>query len=200
MYCLYDIRSLVTGGTGWWLAHFCDTTFLCPHFRLHRFDHTSTVYSQYYSPYSTATPFALATQRMKLTQTTWNVHAQCEPQCQETKRNLYSNDSHWGVMQILGLELGVMQILVFLDTNMSVSPTQSSHIGGIAQCNGQMQVFWRRGGIYAYGSVLIWLKNCWVDVKPQQSTSASSKKDLMSYSTPWDPRNRLELPEYIYPM
>ena len=38
-----------------------------------------------------------------------------------------------GVMQILAFALGVMQILASLDTNMLVSPTQNSRIGGIAQ-------------------------------------------------------------------
>ena len=42
-------------------------------------------------------------------------------QRQETQRNLYFTDSSWGfafrVKQILGLALGVMQILAFLDTN-----------------------------------------------------------------------------------
>ena len=38
-----------------------------------------------------------------------------------------------GVMQMLAFALGVMQILAFLDTNMLVSPTQNSHVRGIAQ-------------------------------------------------------------------
>ena len=40
----------------------------------------------------------------------------------------------FGITQILSLVLGVMQILGYLDTNMLVSATQNSRIGGIAQC------------------------------------------------------------------
>ena len=54
-----------------------------------------------------------------------------------TQRNLYSTDLHWGlalgVMQILGLASGVMQIFALLDTNMLVSPTQNSGVGGLDQ-------------------------------------------------------------------
>ena len=52
---------------------------------------------------------------MKLTQTTWNVHAQRQPQRQKAQRHLYSTD--WrrglasGLTQILGLASGVTQIL-----------------------------------------------------------------------------------------
>ena len=46
--------------------------------------------------------------------------------CVGTQRDLYSTCSHWGfalgVTQILAFVLRVMQILVFLDTNMLVSP------------------------------------------------------------------------------
>ena len=38
-----------------------------------------------------------------------------------------------GVTQILAFALGVTQVLAFLDTNMLVSPTQNSRVGGIAQ-------------------------------------------------------------------
>ena len=46
-----------------------------------------------------------------------------------------------GVMQILVFPLGVTQILAFLDTNMLVSPTRNSRIGGIAQRDGPTSVF-----------------------------------------------------------
>ena len=36
---------------------------------------------------------------------------------------------HWGVMQILVFALGGTQILVFLDTNMLVFPTQNFALG-----------------------------------------------------------------------
>ena len=42
-------------------------------------------------------------------------------QRQETQHNLHSTDSSWGfalgVKEVLGLAMGVMQILAFLDTN-----------------------------------------------------------------------------------
>ena len=54
-----------------------------------------------------------------------------------TQRNLYSTDLHWGfalgVTQILGLTSGVRHIFAFLDTNMLVSPTQNSGVGGLDQ-------------------------------------------------------------------
>ena len=46
-----------------------------------------------------------------------------------TKRELYYTGSSWG------FKLGVTHILAFLDTNMLVSPTQNSRVGGITQCN-----------------------------------------------------------------
>ena len=48
----------------------------------------------------------------------------------------------------MGVSLGVTQILAFLDTNMLVSPTQNSHVGGIAQRDGPTRVFSRCNGIY----------------------------------------------------
>ena len=42
-----------------------------------------------------------------------------------------------------GFALGVAQILVFLDTNMVVSPTQNSQLGGVAQRDGPTQIFSR---------------------------------------------------------
>ena len=38
-----------------------------------------------------------------------------------------------GLTQILGLASGVMQIFTFLDTNMLVSPTRNSGVGGLYQ-------------------------------------------------------------------
>ena len=56
-----------------------------------------------------------------------NVHGQRENVALGTQRNLYSTDSRWGfalgIAHILGLVLGVTQILGFLDTNMLVYPT-----------------------------------------------------------------------------
>ena len=47
--------------------------------------------------------------------------------------------------QILAFGLGV--IFAFLDTNMLVSPTQNSRVGGIAQRDSKTQVFLRRSEI-----------------------------------------------------
>ena len=44
-------------------------------------------------------------------------------------------------MQISSFVLGVTQILAFLNTNILVSPLQNSQIGGTAQRDGQMRVF-----------------------------------------------------------
>ena len=38
-----------------------------------------------------------------------------------------------GVAQILGLALGITQILAFLDNNMLVYPTQNCGVGGLSQ-------------------------------------------------------------------
>ena len=54
-----------------------------------------------------------------------------------TQGNLYSTELllgfGFGVMQILGLASRVKQIFAFLDTNMLVSQTQNSGIGGLGQ-------------------------------------------------------------------
>ena len=48
---------------------------------------------------------------------------------------------------MLAFALGVTQILAFSDTDMLVSPTQKSRIGGIAQRDGPMRVSSCRGGV-----------------------------------------------------
>ena len=45
------------------------------------------------------------------------------------------------------LALGVTQILAFLDTNMSVSPTQNCDVGGLSQRKDPTQMVLRRSGI-----------------------------------------------------
>ena len=82
--------------------------------------------------------FALATQReSNLHKKKGNVHGQRQNFALGTQRNLYSTVLHLGFAsgetQILGLALGVTQILWLQDTNMLVSPTQNSGVGGIAQ-------------------------------------------------------------------
>ena len=52
-----------------------------------------------------------------------------------------------GVTQILGMASGVTQIFAFLETNMLVSPTQNSGVGGISQRQGPTPVVLRRSGI-----------------------------------------------------
>ena len=68
-----------------------------------------------------------------------------------TQRNLYSTDWLWGfalgLMQILGLTSGVMQILVFLDTNMFVSPSRDCGFGGLSQRKDLTRMVLRRSGI-----------------------------------------------------
>ena len=65
-----------------------------------------------------------------------------------TQRNLYSTDLRWGFAlgetQILGLASGV---LALLDTNMLVSPTRNSGVGGLSQRQDPTQMFSRRSGI-----------------------------------------------------
>ena len=58
-----------------------------------------------------------------------------------TQRNLYSTG--WGFAS------GETQISAFSDTNMLVSPTQNSGVGGLSQRQGPTQLFLRRSGIYA---------------------------------------------------
>ena len=48
---------------------------------------------------------------------------------------------------MLAFALGVTQILAILDTNMLVSPTQNSRVGGIAQSDGPTHVFSGHSGI-----------------------------------------------------
>ena len=74
---------------------------------------------------------------MKSSQKTWNVHGQRKIFVLGTQRNLYSIGVGWGfalgLTQILSFASGVMQGLRWLqDTNMLVSPTQNSGVGGIA--------------------------------------------------------------------
>ena len=52
-----------------------------------------------------------------------------------------------GVTQILGLALGVTQILAFLDTNMFVSPTQNCGVGGLSQRKDPTQIVLCHSGI-----------------------------------------------------
>ena len=59
-----------------------------------------------------------------------------------TQRNLYSIGSHWG------FPLGVTQILVFLDTNMLVSPKRNCGVGGLSQRIARQMVL-HRSGIWA---------------------------------------------------
>ena len=47
---------------------------------------------------------------------------------------------------MLGLALGVTQILAFLDTNMLVSPTRNCDVGGLSQHLDQTQMVLRRSG------------------------------------------------------
>ena len=87
------------------------------------------------SPYSTGNWVCVGDEtQMKSTQKTRNVHGQCKKFAFGTQRNLYSTDLRLGfasgVTQILGLASGVF---AFLDTNMLVSPTQNSGIGGLGQ-------------------------------------------------------------------
>ena len=91
-----------------------------------------------YSPYSNENCICVGHQtQMKLTQTTGNVHAQHQPQCQKTQPNLYTTDFYWdfvlGETQILGLASGVTQILGF-----ALAP-RYQHVG-IPNAK-----FWRRG-------------------------------------------------------
>ena len=62
-----------------------------------------------------------------------------------TQRNPYCTDWHWG------FALGVTQIFAFLDTNMLVSPTQNSGVGGLSQRQDPTQMVLRRSGIKALG-------------------------------------------------
>ena len=68
-----------------------------------------------------------------------------------TQRNLYSTDLRWGFAlgetQILGLASGVMQIFMFLDTNMLVYPTQNYSVGGLSQRQDPTPTVLRRSGI-----------------------------------------------------
>ena len=50
-------------------------------------------------------------------------------------------------MQILGLALGVKQILAFLDTNMFVSPKRNCGVGGLSQRQDPTRMVLRRSGI-----------------------------------------------------
>ena len=62
-----------------------------------------------------------------------------------TQRNLYSTGWHWGFAsgetQILCFASGKTQVLAFSDTNMLVSPTQNSGVGGLSQRQGPTQLF-----------------------------------------------------------
>ena len=58
-----------------------------------------------------------------------------------TQRNLYFTGWRWG------FALGETQILAFSDTNMLVSPTKNSGVGGLSQRQGTTQLFLRRSGI-----------------------------------------------------
>ena len=53
----------------------------------------------------------------------------------KTQRNLYSTGWRWGFAS------GETQILAFSDTNMLVSPTQNSGVGGLSQRQGPTQLF-----------------------------------------------------------
>ena len=52
-----------------------------------------------------------------------------------------------GVTQVLGLALGVTQILAFLNTNMLVYPTGNCGIRGLSQHEDPTQMVLRRSGI-----------------------------------------------------
>ena len=49
---------------------------------------------------------------------------------------------------MLGLALGVTQILGFLDTNMLVCPTRICGVGGLSQCKDPTRMVLRHSGIY----------------------------------------------------
>ena len=51
------------------------------------------------------------------------------------------------VWQILGLALGIMQILAFLNTNMLVYPKRNCGVEGLSQCKDPMRMVLRRSGI-----------------------------------------------------
>ena len=81
---------------------------------------------------------------------TCNIHGQR----QKTQRHLYSTDWRWGLAsgltQILSFSLGLTQILALGNakiTNMLVSPSQNSGVGGIAQCHPPTPGILRRSGI-----------------------------------------------------
>ena len=88
---------------------------------------------------------------MKSTQKTLNVHGQGKKFAFGTQHNLYSTDLCLGfasgVTEILGLASGVKQIFLFLDTNMLVSPTQTSGVGGLCQRQDPTPMVLRRSGI-----------------------------------------------------
>ena len=72
------------------------------------------------------------------TQREWNRHERNEIYIAlRTQRDVYSTCSRWGlavgVTHILAFALGVTQILVFLDSNKLISPTQNSRVGSIDQ-------------------------------------------------------------------
>ena len=55
----------------------------------------------------------------------------------------------WGKTQILAFALGVTQIVVFLNTNMLVSPTRNCGVGGLSQCEDPRRMVLHRSGIKA---------------------------------------------------
>ena len=79
--------------------------------------------------------------QMKLTQTTWNVHAQRQPQCQKAQRHLYSTDWCWG------LASGVTQILALCNTKIYQHVgvhlvTQKCGVGGLSQRQDPTPIQW----------------------------------------------------------
>ena len=73
------------------------------------------------------------------------IHTQRKDPKPGTQRNLYSTGWRCGFVlgetQILCFALGETQILAFSDTNMLVSPTQYSGVGGLSQSQGPTQLF-----------------------------------------------------------
>ena len=65
----------------------------------------------------------------------FHVHAQRKDPTPGTQCNLYSTGWRWGFAS------GETQILAFSDTNMLVSPTQNSGVGGLSQRQGPTQLF-----------------------------------------------------------
>ena len=61
--------------------------------------------------------------------------------CTWPRRDPTPGDPTQTIFHWLAFALGATQLLVFLDTNMLVSPMQNSCVGGIAQCDGPTRMF-----------------------------------------------------------